>query len=594
MPPQDDIQPLLEKVKSKDLYEFLKLNPRATPRELCEAAKEEFNRVQNQGLRGSPWDERKQLAGICRTVFRDDSSKHEYDRTLKTRPGASFRVAAVWFVVIGGGLYGLSAVGVVPDFGFWRSPTPDSEVGAPPAGGDKPAEAEDGSEGRSPDDANPSPGIGDDSAVEAVERGLGLDRAAYRRVQAALSAQGFDPGPADGVFGLRTREALRGWQRAHGLQATGYLDQEAAERLRNWAAPEPGPAPALVDTGGAAATLNVRGDPSSTIYVNNALKGVVPASGVLGVSNVGPGEHFVVARRDGYLQVTRVVEVAGDRAQVVDVSTEGMPARLTASADVPGAVLRIGNAAARSLPVTDLEIPPGAHDLEVSRDGYRSIADRVDVRPGQLVSRDFILEAIPQEEQVRAALAPAEAQFRAQNYRAAVDALRPILDVVGSSPRANWMLGAGLYELGEFPESVTPLARAIALGADVVLPAKHRHGGGGFREGFCEGTLTLSLTEVAFASFDAPDHGFAVAPDKVAEPTITGSVGGFPFRLNTSVRDPERGIERNNFDFVHRNAVRQTAPEESLRMIVLGCPDCDGSLHVQEALMTILIRSANR
>ena len=155
------------------------------------------------------------------------------------------------------------------------------------------------------------------------------------------------------------------------------------------------------------------------------------------------------------------------------------------------------------------------------------------------------------------------------------------------------MLGASLYELGEFEESVTALARAIAGGVAVVLPAKHRHGGGGFREGFCEGTLTLSLTEIAYASFTAPDNSFAVTPDKVAEPTIAGSIEGFPFRLNTSVRDPDRGIERNNFDFVHRNATRETAPEESLRLIVLGCPDCDASLHVQHQLMTWLIRSVN-
>ena len=104
----------------------------------------------------------------------------------------------------------------------------------------------------------------------------------------------------------------------------------------------------------------------------------------------------------------------------------------------------------------------------------------------------------------------------------------------------------------------------------------------------------MSSTEIAFTSFDDPEHGFAVAPDKVAEPTITGAVDGFPFRLNTSVQDSDRGIERSNFDFVHRNAVRHTAPEESLRLIVLTCPDCDGSLHVQQALMTALNRSSNR
>ena len=436
----------------------------------------------------------------------------------------------------------------------------------------------------------------DVSVPESAERRLALNQAARCRVQGALSAAGFDPGPVDGSFGDRTRAALRDWQHARGLRTTGYLDSDAAEALRAFAASAPGcpPVDAPVDGRGAAGTLTVLGDPLSSIEVDGTVKGVVPASGVLVVPDVGPGEHELVARREGYFPVTSEVEVAGDRAEVVDLTTEGMPGRLTASANVTGAMLRIGNAEARSLPVTDLEFSPGSHDLVVSREGYRPVADRLDIRHGQLVSLEFVLEPIPVAERVRAALATAEAHFSAQNYGAAVDAVRSVLDIAENSPRANWMLGVGLYELGEFPGSLTPLARAIGLGGQIVLPAKHRHGGGGFRAGFCEGTLTLSLTEIVFASYDAPDHGFAVAPDKVAEPTIAGSVGGFPLRLNTSVRDPDRGIERNNFDFVHRNAARQAAPAESLREIVLGCPDCDASLQVQHALMTWLIRSVNQ
>ena len=546
-------------------------------------------------------------AGQHREYRYDDGVRPEVVVTHPRVDDVGWRVWAVALVVCVGVLYAAyAALMFLAGLLGFRSGPPDvsTSVGddispavttVSRAGGHVSSAAGDGRLGV--DDAGEDVSSDDDgvSVPESAERRLGLDGAARRRVQTALAAEGFDPGPVDGDFGPGTREALRAWQRAHDLDITGYLDREAAERLSAFApSGRPAPRRTAVDAGGAAGTLTVRGDPSSSIEIDGAVIGVVPASGVVVVPDVRPGEHVVVARREGYLPVTSVVEVAGDRAAVVNVTAEGTPGRLTVSANVTGAVLRIGDAEARSLPVADLQIPPGAHGLVVSREGYAPIADRVDVSPGQLVSRDFILEAIPREERVRAALAPAEAHFRARDYRAAVAALRSVLDVVGDSPRANWMLGAGLFELGEFPESVTPLARAIALGTDVVLPAKHRHGGGGFREGFCEGTLTLSLTEIAFASFDAPDHGFSVAPDKVAEPAITESVGGFPFRLNTSVRDPERGIERNNFDFVHRNAARQAAPEESLRLIVLGCPDCDASLHVQEALMTILIRSANR
>ena len=77
-----------------------------------------------------------------------------------------------------------------------------------------------------------------DPAPEAVEAGLGLERADWRRIQAGLTALGFDPGPADGLFGRGTRSAIGNWQAAQGDAATGYLDAEAAKTLLA-AAPEP-------------------------------------------------------------------------------------------------------------------------------------------------------------------------------------------------------------------------------------------------------------------------------------------------------------------------------------------------------------------
>ena len=41
-----------------------------------------------------------------------------------------------------------------------------------------------------------------------------------------------DPGGADGLFGPRTRSAIRNWQSSRGGRATGYLDGAAVEALR--------------------------------------------------------------------------------------------------------------------------------------------------------------------------------------------------------------------------------------------------------------------------------------------------------------------------------------------------------------------------
>lgn len=51
-------------------------------------------------------------------------------------------------------------------------------------------------------------------------------------VQRALAALGYDPGPADGVAGPRTRQAIAAFQRDRGLQATGVLDAATLAALR--------------------------------------------------------------------------------------------------------------------------------------------------------------------------------------------------------------------------------------------------------------------------------------------------------------------------------------------------------------------------
>ena len=70
------------------------------------------------------------------------------------------------------------------------------------------------------------------SGASAAEAALGLDRVARRVIQQGLQAEGFDPGLVDGLFGQKTRTAVRKWQEARAVAATGYLDAEAAAALR--------------------------------------------------------------------------------------------------------------------------------------------------------------------------------------------------------------------------------------------------------------------------------------------------------------------------------------------------------------------------
>ena len=64
-----------------------------------------------------------------------------------------------------------------------------------------------------------------------VEEGLGRDCAARRQFQEGLQTAGFDPGSAGGMFGPRTRAAIRSWQMSRGARATGYLDGASVATL---------------------------------------------------------------------------------------------------------------------------------------------------------------------------------------------------------------------------------------------------------------------------------------------------------------------------------------------------------------------------
>lgn len=58
-----------------------------------------------------------------------------------------------------------------------------------------------------------------------------LDKRNIQQAQVLLKAAGFDPGPADGALGERTRAALRQYQQANGLPVTAELDQATQEAL---------------------------------------------------------------------------------------------------------------------------------------------------------------------------------------------------------------------------------------------------------------------------------------------------------------------------------------------------------------------------
>ena len=82
------------------------------------------------------------------------------------------------------------------------------------------------------------PGVAPVDSAEPVpdhaagERALGLNRWVRLLVQRGLASLKFDAGPPDGLFGKKTRGAIKAWQAEKGFQATGHLTREQAEALK--------------------------------------------------------------------------------------------------------------------------------------------------------------------------------------------------------------------------------------------------------------------------------------------------------------------------------------------------------------------------
>jgi peptidoglycan hydrolase-like protein with peptidoglycan-binding domain len=69
------------------------------------------------------------------------------------------------------------------------------------------------------------------AAPERSSMNTNVSSTVIRQAQEKLNAQGYDVGSVDGVWGPKTRAALRNFQKAKDITPTGVLDQETLAAL---------------------------------------------------------------------------------------------------------------------------------------------------------------------------------------------------------------------------------------------------------------------------------------------------------------------------------------------------------------------------
>lgn len=81
----------------------------------------------------------------------------------------------------------------------------------------------------------PTPSV--PASAASVEASLGLTRTERTRIQTQLASLGYASGVADGLWGANTRSAIRRWQTANKLTATGYVTAQQVGLIDRQAGP---------------------------------------------------------------------------------------------------------------------------------------------------------------------------------------------------------------------------------------------------------------------------------------------------------------------------------------------------------------------
>ena len=77
-----------------------------------------------------------------------------------------------------------------------------------------------------------SPPLDQAQGSQQQSQNLSQNQDFVRQVQSKLNAAGYEVGPADGVWGPRTQQALTAYQRDMGLEANGALSSEVATSMQ--------------------------------------------------------------------------------------------------------------------------------------------------------------------------------------------------------------------------------------------------------------------------------------------------------------------------------------------------------------------------
>jgi hypothetical protein len=125
--------------------------------------------------------------------------------------------------------------------------------------------------------------------------------------------------------------------------------------------------------------LNVKGPAGSTLSIDGKEVGELP----LGPQNIASGEHTVTVKRPGFAAFVKKVLVPGGKTVDLDAKLTAVAAVLSVTSDVPGAQVLLNGRPIGTVPLNDVEVPPGPAEVAVIKDGFKEESQKINFQVGK-------------------------------------------------------------------------------------------------------------------------------------------------------------------------------------------------------------------
>ena len=99
--------------------------------------------------------------------------------------------------------------------------------------------------------------------------------------------------------------------------------------------------------------------------------------------NIPSGEHMVTVKRPGYAAFAKKVQIPGGKSVEVEAKLTATAAVLSVTSDVPGAEVLLNGRSIGTVPLNDVEVPPGPAEIAVIKQGFREETQKINFVVGR-------------------------------------------------------------------------------------------------------------------------------------------------------------------------------------------------------------------